>query len=177
MTQLNTLITKSNVQNLHVNVGFVMISLMILGSFQSSLGQSGIGVGFVFSSPQSGGISLRYKPIQILADVSFTASGGTGRSTQTNFSIPGIAVRYNHSVQSLQRLNFHFFGQIGRRTPPAPILPTRVLFTGGGSAEYKIGGNSSPTGLFLTVDVGLTIDHEGNLSGNPARGVALHYMF
>jgi len=160
-----------------LKIANVIILLMILCSFQASQGQSGIGIGLVYATPQSGGFSIRYKPIQILVDVSFTAGRSIDGGTQANFNVPGIALRYNYFMVNFQKINFNVYGQIGRRNPAVSVLPTRVLFTGGGSAEYQFGGNSSLRGLRLTLDLGLTIDNKGNLFGNPARGISLHYMF
>ncbi|MCY4233465.1 MAG: hypothetical protein OXE59_06980, partial [Bacteroidetes bacterium] len=135
------------------------------------------GVGYVYSTPQSGGLSLRYKSFQVIVDASFTARRAIDGFAQTEFHVPRVALRYNYSVGNVQRVKFYVYSQIGRHKSPIIVLPTRFLFTGGGSAEFQIGRAPSSKGFFLSVDVGLTIDDKGNLNHNPSRGLSLHYVF
>ncbi len=134
-----------------------------------SYAQSGIGVGLVFAAPHAGGLSVRYKTIQVLVP-------GI-RSNNGDLHVD-VAVRYNHSVRDWKRVRFKIFGQVGRlgiRTESG--LTSRYRFTGGGSAELRVGGKSSLRGFFLTLDIGLSMDHLGNLGYAPARGVGIHVFF
>ena len=155
--------------------------LPIAFSVQPSYAQPGIGVGLVFATPHAGGFSVRYKAIQVIAAGNI---GGGINSDGLNFTratITQLAVRYNRSVRDLKKVNFKVFGQVGRHEIPEsnqePGLPTLYRFTGGGSAELRIGRKPSSNGFFLTVDLGLSIDHKGTLGAFPARGIALHYFF
>ena len=157
-----------------VNLLFVAF-LPIAFSIQPSYAQSGIGVGLVFSTPHAGGISVRYKPIQVIVNANI--SGGVN----TDVILSHLAIRYNHPVRDLDKVKFKVFGQIGRHKFPepeqGPAIPTLYQLTAGGSAELQIGRRPSSKGLFLTLDLGLSIDHKGNLGAFPARGVALHFFF
>ncbi|MXW45562.1 MAG: hypothetical protein F4Z63_06110 [Gammaproteobacteria bacterium] len=157
-----------------VRLLFVAFSLIVF-SVQPSHAQSGVGVGLVFSTPHAGGVSVRYKPIQVIVDANI--SGGVN----TDVILSHLAIRYNHPVRDLDKVKFKVFGQIGRHKFPepeqGPAIPTLYQFTGGGSAELRIGRRSSSKGLFLTLDLGLSIDHKGNLGAFPARGIALHFFF
>ena len=134
-----------------------------------SYAQSDIGVGLVFAAPHAGGLSVRYKTIQVLIP-------GI-RSNNGDLHVD-VAVRYNHSVRSWKRVRFKIFGQVGRLGIRAESgLTSRYRFTGGGSAELRIVGKSSRKGLFLTLDIGLSMDHLGKLGSAPARGVGIHVFF
>ncbi len=165
-----------------VFVGLLLVALLIIGCFvKPSHAQSGIGVGLVFSQPHTGGLSVRYGAIQAMVDADIGGGVGTDGRDRTDINIRRIAVRYNHPVRGQKRVRFKVFGQVGRHKFPVvdqePILPTLYQFTGGGSAELQIGRKTSSKGLFLTVDVGLSIDHMGHFGAIPARGIALHVFF
>ena len=150
-------------------------------SVQPSYAQSGIGVGLVFATPHAGGVSFRYKAIQVIVAGNIGSSINPDGLNFTRATITEFAIRYNRSVRDLKRVNFKVFGQVGRDKFPESnqelSLPTLYRFTGGGSAEVRIGGKPSSKGFFLTVDLGLSIDHQGNPGAFPARGIALHYFF
>ncbi|MXZ18103.1 MAG: hypothetical protein F4069_04535 [Rhodothermaceae bacterium] len=160
----------------HIRLLFAAL-LPIAFSVQTSYAQSGIGVGLVFSTPHAGGVSVRYKSIQVIVGGNI----GGGINAGTDVTLTELAVRYNRSIRDLKRVNLKVFGQVGRHEFPELNqeldLPTLYRFTGGGSAELRIGRKPSLKGLFLTVDLGLSIDHKGNLGASPARGIALHYFF
>lgn len=163
-------------------VGLLLVALLNIGCFvKPSHAQSGIGVGLVFSKPHVGGLSVRYRAIQAMVEADISGGVGADGSNRTDFNVHSIAVRYNHTIWDRKRVRFKVFGQVGRHKFPIadqePILPTRYQFTGGGSAELKIGRKTSSKGLFLTVDVGLSIDHMGHFGAIPARGIALHVFF
>ncbi len=165
-----------------ISVSLLFVALLPIVCFvQPSHAQSGIGVGLVFSKPHAGGLSVRYKTIQVMVDANISGGVGADGRNRTDVSARRIAVRYNYSVRDWKRIRFKIFGQIGQHkfpvSDPKPVLPTLYQFTGGGSAELRIGRKPSFKGLFLTVDVGLSIDHRGHLGAIPARGIALHIFF
>ncbi len=165
-----------------VSVSLLFVALLPIVCFvQPSHAQSGIGVGLVFSKPYAGGLSVRYKTIQVIVDANISGGVGADGRNRTDVNARRIAVRYNHSVRDWKRVRLKVFGQVGRHEFPMsdqePVLSTLYQFTGGGSAELQIGRKPSSKGLFLTVDVGLSIDHMGRLGAIPARGVALHIFF
>lgn len=153
-----------------VLVGPLCVIIAVMACFiQPSYAQRGIGVGFVYAGPHAGGLSVRHKAIQVLVP-------GI-RSDNGDLHID-VAVRYDHSVRDWKRVRFKVFGQVGRRGIRAESgLTSRYRFTGGGSAELRIVGNSYRKGLFLTLDIGLSIDHLGKLGNAPARGVGIHIFF
>ena len=145
-----------------------LLCVMVMTCFvRPSYAQSGIGVGFVYTGPHAGGLSVRYKPIQVLAS--------RVRSTNDNLSVD-VAVRYNHSVHDWKRVRFKAFGQVDRYgVLEESDFTSKFRFTSGGSAELRIGRKPYLKGLFLTLDIGLSIDHSGNLSN--AQGVGIHVFF
>lgn len=160
----------------------LLAALLVVGCFvKPSHAQSGIGVGLVFSKPHVGGLSVRYRAIQAMVEADISGGVDSDGRNRTDFNVRSIAVRYNHSIWDWKKMRFKVFGQVGRHKFPVvdqePILPTLYQFTGGGSAELKIGRKTSSKGLFLTVDVGLSIDHKGRPGTIPARGLALHVFF
>ena len=132
--------------------------------------QSGVGVWVVYAEPLSGVLSVRFKATQALVPrVRGDDNGGLHVD---------VAVRYNHSVRDWKRVRFRVFGQVGRLgIGEESGLTSRFRFTGGDSSELSIDGKSSSKGLFLTLDIGLSIDHLGKLGNVPARGVGIHFFF
>ncbi len=153
-------------------VPFGLLCVIIVGMacfIRPSHAQSGIGVGFVYAAPHAGGISVRHKAMQVLVPEIRGNNGGL---------FVGVAVRYNHSVRDWKRVKFKVFGQIGRLSSREESdLEARYRFTAGGSAELRVGRKSSPKGLFLTLNIGLSVDHLGELGSAPARGVGIHAFF
>jgi len=152
-------------------VGLLCIISAVMTCFaRPAHAQSGIGVGLVYAEPHAGGLSMRFKGIQVLVP---RVQGDVNGDLQVD-----VAVRYNHSVRDWKRVRFKAFGQVGRLgTREESGFTSRYRFTGGGSAELSIGGKSSTKGLFLTLDIGLSIDHLGKLGTAPARGVGIHFFF
>jgi len=118
--------------------------------------QSGAGIGFIYGRHLDG-LSVRYHSLQIL----FVRAGQSLNEDGDGFYIDA-SFRYNHPFRSWNRVKFKVFGQVGRES----IIPEvgtvqRWRFTGGGSAEVPVTRYSGTKGLFLSLDVGLSIDHTG----------------
>ncbi len=112
---------------------------------------------------------MRYKAIQVLV----TEIGGKDGDFYVD-----VAARYNHAVRDWRRVNFKAFGQVDRRNRwGGSGLTSMYLFTGGGTAELRIGRKSSPKGFYLTADVGFSIDHTGDVGPFPGLGVGIHFFF
>ncbi len=147
---------------------------------ESSHAQSRIGVGVVvLTKSDVNGISIRYRNFQAIVGASFGRSDDP--ENQLNVHSLSLAARYNHPVYDWKRLNFKVFGQVDRYElkPEASTVPPLYRLTSGGSAELQVTGRSSPSkGLFLTVDVGLSIARQGDEIGTvPSRGVGIHVIF
>lgn len=153
-----------------VLVGPFFVIVAVMACFiRSSYAQPGIGVGIVYAGPHAGGLSVRHKAVQVLVP-------GI-RSDNGDLHID-VAVRYDHSVRGWKRVRFKVFGQVGRISIREEAgLASRFRFTGGGSAELQIVGKSFRKGLFLTLDIGLSMDHLGKLGNAAARGVGIHVFF
>lgn len=130
--------------------------------------QSTVGVGLVFSQPHHGGLSVRYKSVQIL--VPGIGSGDNG------FYID-IAARYNHPVKYWKKVRLNLFGQIGRQAERSESVLERYRFTAGVSADLSVFGGLGSRGLVLSADAGLSVDHSGNFGSIPGLGIGLHLFF
>ncbi|MCY4673389.1 MAG: hypothetical protein OXD43_06465 [Bacteroidetes bacterium] len=130
--------------------------------------QSTVGVGLVFSNPYTGGVSVRYKPVQVLV-----ASFGGG---DDGFYID-MAARYNHPVKYWKRVRINLFGQVGRQGKRGESILERYRFTAGVSADLSVFGKLGSKGLILSADTGLSVDHLGNFGSFPGLGIGLHLFF
>jgi len=146
---------------------------VITACFTSRLeAQSGAGIGFIYGR-HLGGLSVRYHSLQVL----FVRAGQSLNEDGDDFYIDA-SFRYNHPFRSWNRVKFKVFGQVGRES----IIPEvgtvqRWRFTGGGSAEVPLSSRSVRKGLFLSVDVGLSIDHTGYVGFPIAWGLGAHVHF
>ena len=131
----------------------VVALLPIAFSVQPSYAQSGIGVGLMASTPHAGGISVRYKAIQVIVGGNIGGGIKSDGRNQTDVTLTQIGVRYNHSVRDLNRLKFNVFSQVDWHKSPVPLqgsaLPPQYLYTIGGSADIQIGRKRSSQGIFL----------------------------
>lgn len=130
--------------------------------------QSTVGVGLVYSQPYRGGVSVRYKSVQIL--VPSIGSGDNG------FYID-MAARYNHPVKYWKTVRFNLFGQVGRQAERSESVLERYRFTAGVSADVSLFGRIGSRGLVLSADTGLSVDHSGNFDSIPGLGIGLHLFF
>ncbi len=168
MTKLNYNYSKVFYKGLLVGLLCVFIAVMTC-FVRPSYAQSGIGMGLVFAGPHAGGLSVRYKPIQVLV----TGIGGKDGDFYVD-----VAARYNHAVRDWKRVKFKAFGQVDRRNRRGELgLTSMYLFTGGGTAELQIGRKPSSKGLYLTADIGFSIDHTGDVGSFPGLGMGIHFFF
>jgi len=134
--------------------------------------QSGAGIGVIYGRHVDG-LSVRYHSLQVF----FLRAGRSLNEDGDDFYIDA-SFRYNHPFRSRNRVKFKVFGQVGRES----IIPEvgtvqRWRFTGGGSAEVPVTRNSGTKGLFLSADVGLSIDHTGYVGFPIAWGLGAHVHF
>ena len=151
--------------------GVVVITFLVtalIAPFVSA--QSGIGIGLALSGPHSGGLSLRYKGIQVLIP--------SIRGTDDGFTVDA-AVRYSPRIRNWKRARIHAFGQIGRRAPAKGASESALIyrFTTGLSTDVRLSSKPSFKGLVLSADAGISFDHLGNFSSVPALGLGLHVFF
>lgn len=157
------------------HVGLICLVIVLTAGFsQPSFGQSGVGVGLVYSGPNVGGLSVRFKSFQAL----FSSVG----ATDDRFMIRS-ALRYNHTMNEWNRLRLNAYGQAGLNSfltdsgGPESGTAAQYRFTAGASVDFRLGRHKVNKGLVLSADIGLSMNHKGDFGRVPALGIGLHYFF
>ncbi len=153
-------------------ISFVTFFLVTPFVVQPLHAQSGVGIGTVSAIifDGGGGFSIRYKPVQVFM-------AGVGNAGDGFFI--HLGARYNHPLKDWKRIKLNAFGHVTRMDREMESSSIWYQFSGGVSADFRIGRKSKGKGWVLSADTGVVMNNSDGIEPSPSLALAfgIHYFF